>query len=862
MAVDVTMRFRAPQNTRVCAVPMPANCTIEYQRKYPAILTATFVTSVLDITGDDAPIQENSYLTVQENGEYLFRGKVRTLAFSRTEGQAVVTITALDKLQVINETLAVLETCPRRTIDSIDTGAGEVVFSGSDLTSFYTPGRGCFISYNGANDGTYTVVSSSFSGGDTTVVLAETLPSSTAGGYIMLLPQRVFHRYTQSLAISSATLYPADYYEGGFRDVWWPGAATTDAWLSDDAALASTIGEAMASSGDLDSLKLATTYQGGFLGAQWAKVGSEWIQFNGYRYDNSTGYWTIYDVKRAKLGTSAAAHLSGATIYPKYGKQIHFDTRVKIEGNTGAAWELISGQDVFEVNEDDGSFNFNQDPLGLNDAGSYTQIRATYAVYDEEDSSALTAGNCILPLLVSNPAAPSFGAGWTSGYTDSCTVDMTDMPVIKVNTFNVSKEMLIGDVIVKLLDEVGLNKGDDNDLISWKYRASDDKAVFAGVAQKALPTAADRYYADETRLDTTSTIEPVRSAVIAAFTQGEATNLLASRRMWNTPAQPNLGGGPPWAYTYTYGSVALANPAVFPGTYNISQTPVTGYTSLNRLTDNNDGTGIGVFDDTEPSPGFGWYGWFPGDDDTHPDEYYIDRVILTFDVTGVSDATTPYGWHVEAFSEFTGSTSTTPPTAGTGIQLGTLAQYHTPGPLNLGSVTVEYTPDFPVLARAIGIYFEGYLLRSDLANRYGWILKDAFVSGVRRRSTDSHIAAAARLNDTGALVGADTAAKLLDSTMGQHRVQIMETGPATLPTAQGLATVQHIGTLLLKDTREYGLEAQSVEQSGLPLPDLTVQMSDGWRGVVDYMRLTYSGYHRAVDFRATNYRSNVFGSAI
>lgn len=858
MAVDVVMTFRAPQNTRTCIVPMPASCVIEYQRKYPAALTATFVTSVTAITGDDAPIQENSYLTIQENGEYIFRGKVRTLAYNSSAGETICTITALDKLQVLNETLACFEPVTRYGIDGVDTGTKTFTVTGVNLTSYYTAGRSFYVSFGGDNDGDYTVVSSTFSGGDTDIVVAQTIPSSTVAGYIQLQPLYVFHRYTDSLAISAAQLYPAAYYEGGFRDVWWPGAATTDAWLSDDPALASTIGENMANnSNDIDSLKLATTYQGAFLGAQWAKVGSEWIQYNGYRYDNATGYWTIYGVRRAKLGTSAAAHSSGATIYPKFAKQIHFDTRIKIEGNTGAAWELISGEDVFEVNQDDGSFNFNQDPLGLNDAGDYTQIRGTYAVYDEEDSGALTLASCIQLMLIANPA--KFGPGWYAGYTDSCRVDVTGLPEMIVNSFNVPEEMYVGDVIVKLLDELGLNKGDDNDLISYKYSAADDKVYFAGVAQQTTP---DRYYADETRLDTTSSIEPVRSAVLTAFVQGEATNLLASRRMWNTPAEPASGSPPPYAYTYTYGSLATTN-IPFPGTYNLSQTPVTGYTSLNRLTDNNDGTGIGVFDDTQPSPGEGWYGWFPGDDDTHPDEYYIDRVILAFDVTGTSDATTPFGWRVFAYGNFVGSASTSPPTTSNAIELGTLAKFYTPGALNLGTVVVEYTPDFPVLARGIGIYFDGYLFRSELGSgRYGWILKDAFVSGVRRRSVDSHIAASAKLNDTGALVGAATAAKLLDSTMGQHRVQILRTGPATRETAQGLATIQHIGTLLLNDTREYGLEAQSVETSGLPLPDLTVQMSDGWQGVVDYMRLSYNGGARAVDFRATNYRSNVFGSAI
>ena len=864
MAVDVTLRFRAPQSANNCAVNQPDSTSMAFQRKFPASYIAHFVTNVENIVGDDAPIQENSYITVQENGEYVFRGKVRTVATNLMSGGAVeVTITALDKLQVINEVAAVYEPSDRYSIDSVNTGTKKITINGVDLTAVFITGADCYWSFNTAgNNGTYTVDTVTFTGGNTEIVVNQTIPASNTSGYFMLAPQYVFRRETPPLAITELRLYPSTYYSGGFRDVWFPAASSADAWLSDDAALASTISESMANSGTaLASLKVGTSYKGAFSGTQWAKVGSEWLQYNGYRYDNADGYWKLYDVQRAMLGTSFAAHLSGVTIYPKIAALFHTNTPVKMEGYTGADWELIDQDGIFEVNEDAGSFNFNQDPLGLyGGGGDYTQIRATYAVYDEEGADALTVAGLIQDMLEANPAA--FGAGWRSGYTDSCTVDVSGMPDIKVASFNVTKEMYVGDAIYKLLNETGLNKGDDFDLVSYRYDAPTDKAIFEGVAQLADNVAADRVYTSATHVGKSTTIENIRSAVLSAYTQGESTNLLASRRMWNTPGEPHLGAGPPWAYVYTYG--AIEQPvAGSPGTYNLSQTPVTGYTSLNRLTDNDDGTGIGVFDDSAPSPDFGWYGWFPGQDDTTPDTYLVDNIILTFEVTGTSDATVPFGWEVYYFDDFTGSTSTTPPTTGTAKYAGRgLTRYFKPGALNLGSVTVQWVPDFPVYARAIGIYFTGYLLRSELSARYGWILKDAFVSGVRRRSTNCHIAGSAALNDTTALVGADTAAKLLDVTMGQYKLEILDIGSATQSIAQGFATLQEIQALRLNDTRDYQLDTAGVETSGLPWPDLTIQLPDGWRGVPDSMTIDYQGGLRSISGRATNYRSDVIGSTI
>lgn len=875
MAVKAALKLTAPQGTSGYETAS-ANVHISRNMRVPAQLTATFTADWAAynaaVYGEDnsSPFQRNAYLTYREDGEYLFRGKVISINLEVSGGFPVVTLVALDKAHTLSHTLALYEPATPRSIANVNTGTKTFRVDGVDCTAEYTAGTEIFVSFSTANNGEYTVASSSFGGGNTSIVVNEAIPSSTADGKIQPEPQVIWHRYTPSLAVGNVTLYPGTYYAGDFRNVYYPAISSTAAWLSTAASISTTLGEIMASSGDVDTLKLSTSYSGGPpAGFITITTGgnTECLQYNGHSYNQSDGYWYLHQVKRAKLGSSAVAHSSGDTVYFRTGKRIHFDTPVTMEGNNGTSWEIIEEKDHFEVNAADGSFNFNQDPLSLRNTGSYSAIRASYAVYDEESTgaSALMLAAVVEGIATANPArgGPGIRAGF---YTDSCTLDTSALPDIVVTTVKLTEPYNAFDALTKLLAELELNKGTQYDLVNFIYRSDLDTLYFNGVAQASGGSAAARYYADESRRYEEASIEQVKSYVLSKYEQGERTNLASCLRMWNTAASPydDGAGTEPWAWVCNSGRWFEPD-VVYPGGYNITKSISTGEPNQrNRLTDNDAASGIRLTWSSAPSAGHRFWAWLPGTSNTAPNKYLVDKIILTFQLIGTSDSTTPFGIKVYYYDTLTGSTSSSTPSGSGGGVIRSLSQKWKPGELNYQSYTLETPDNFLVPMRGISVYFDSYLTQGDLGSTmYGFALLDVAIFGSTYRGAFMHVAESFSQNQGSAIVGPDTAAKLLDSTMGQHRVEILDVGPATREVAKNLANLQLLQTLAQAQARVYEINSErGLQMGGIAYPGETLEFSDGFRGVCDTVEYDITDGVRGMTVRAVNYNATLFGGGI
>lgn len=71
-------------------------------------------------------------------------------------------------------------------ISAINQGAKTFTVNGIDLTSYYTATRKFDVVSSTLNNGTYTVVSSNFTGGNTIITVLEAIPSSTVNGMLSI----------------------------------------------------------------------------------------------------------------------------------------------------------------------------------------------------------------------------------------------------------------------------------------------------------------------------------------------------------------------------------------------------------------------------------------------------------------------------------------------------------------------------------------------------------------------------------------------------------------------------------------------------------------------------------------------------
>lgn len=87
----------------------------------------------------------------------------------------------------------------QHTINAINQGAKQFTVNGVNLTNTYLPQRKFdVVESPGVNNGTYTVVSSTYAGGNTTITVKEVIPSSTVNGKLS-----IYTYYDDSIGVAS-----------------------------------------------------------------------------------------------------------------------------------------------------------------------------------------------------------------------------------------------------------------------------------------------------------------------------------------------------------------------------------------------------------------------------------------------------------------------------------------------------------------------------------------------------------------------------------------------------------------------------------------------------------------------------------
>jgi hypothetical protein len=212
-------------------------------------------------------------------------------------------------------------------------------------------------------------------------------------------------------------------YGDGLRFAWWPDPASA-AWLSTSASNSTTLGATMTPLLPASGSRLKLSQQhSGLPPAGFVSIGGEWIEYNGYAWDPADQYWYLHNIRRASLATSPLPHAIGDPVYSRLSQRIDPRGRIKLEGNNGGAWELVQLGGHCAPQWESGGFAFAQDPLALGSGGAtYSAIRATYTVFDEENAAALKLSDVLSDVLTADPALGGPGFGGT--YTDSATVSI------------------------------------------------------------------------------------------------------------------------------------------------------------------------------------------------------------------------------------------------------------------------------------------------------------------------------------------------------------------------------------------------------------------------------------------------------
>jgi len=784
--VSLTLNLYPPSNATAFTVS-PDELALERQANYPAALGATFThrwDQFADETDTTNPVQAGAYGELIEDGVYLWRGKLREVtrevaAGARGGALRRVSVEGLDKLQVVNETLA---------------------------------------SYNG---------------------------------------ELVFSRETPPLELSNVELFAGYDWGEGFRDTWWPDISST-AWITTAASNSTTLGANMANSGTaITALKAAQTH-GGFPPGGFFTVNSETCEYNGYELNQADGYWYFHNVQRARLGTSFAAHTAGATVYSRFCKRIHYRVRIRIEGNAGGTWEVIADAH-YKANYEDGGFAFSQTPLTLRTSSTYSQIRASYGVYDEQGAGVLMLSAFLEDLLEVDP--DDYGPGFAAGFVDSCRVNVDLDPDIRLTRVVVKQPTTVGELLRGLFNELGLQKGQDNNAIVYGYDPDADEIFVRSVAQAAT---ADRSYRDEQQRGERVNIDQVKTVQVAGYEAGSDFNLLAPRRLWHTQGWPEGSANFPRVHHKMRGDWVRPT-GLFPHSCNATMGalgPAPAVT-FELLTDNDTSTGFGLFWDVAPSAGVHFYGWFPGASVIDPDLYYLDGLSITLEVTGDSIAGSEFGVTVYAYETFTGSVSTTPPAAGTAKWISQkMTQWWSKGGLNFATFTLSADRLF-VPARAIGIHFDGFLQETSgvAGSLFGFKILEVVATGSLIKHAAVELAGAYSSGASGRLVAPLSDAKLRDVHMGQHRCGLLRLGPGTRERAQSLAWLAELQSLSLSQARQYRVESQRGLYAGVPLPGETLEFGDGFAGVFDFggYRVDSAG-RRSLAARVVNFDTAVTGS--
>jgi hypothetical protein len=704
-----------------------------------------------------------------------------------------------------------------------------------------------------------------------------------------------FTRRCGPVAISQVRLYPGVHFTGGAKNTWYPDAANASAWLSTSYLSAAGYSDTLAANinNSVTEIKLSTSNKA-FPQSGFVSINSEWIEYNGYTWNQADGYYWLNNCNRGRLGTTAAAHLAADTCYARIPCRVHDLSPFYVEGYDGSAWFAIENSN-YEPNYEENSFAFKGDPLamarqdgaGAGTPDAYTQIRASYDVNDEEDAGGtqLLLSDCITDILKITQA--DLGPGFLPTAPETCTASASLSPDIPLTRFVVERPVTVWAAITTALGDLGLNKGAENDVILVRYNSETDALELKSIGQAATP---DRRYSGEQGWTQTVALDDVRSAIIARYTGQERENLISSDRMQHTVATDTSLGGDftrePFVHHkinnawYGHASAIYYNGAsvetLVPYARRLTQNYEANAGNANLMTDNEVNTGFAMSWETQPADATQLYAWFPGASSTAPDLVWLERIVLNLDIKGESASGTAnmLDLQVQGYDTFTGN-FTGAPTTGTAFNLGPQSRIvYTPGTWDSTEpVTVEIVLPSPVLCRAIGLYFRDMLVFPDgelhstnsYDGRFGFKINDIAAYGIPYRTQVMKTKATYATTDSGTVTAPDTHLKLVDASMGQHLVGTIELGAATHKTAANYAWLQLIQNFSVPERRTCTIISEGIGDTtggGVPVVGETAQFSDGTAGIIEGFEYSEVGGRRSLTLQTVNYNAALFGSAI
>jgi len=358
----------------------------------------------------------------------------------------------------------------------------------------------------------------------------------------------IFTRTTPAVELSNIVLEKAAAI-GDSLFPYYPTPSDVDPWipkLSCNYTTLYTDGVGTVLAVDATTI-IATILQEGMLPLGLIQIDNEWIQYDGYDYTLADYRYRFKNCTRGALGTTAATHAEGSTIYQRISQAIHPIAPIAMQGNlvsSPGTWEAIR-ESLFAVQPEEGRFDFTYDPVVTHVPGwthDYSAVRCTYAVFDEDHASALDLKE-ILALVLEETVANG-GPGLVDGVTYQIDLPDTDpllsLDRIKISRVRCSKSTDCLTFMRNLIDELGLNKGEGNDTIGiWVDHATGILTI-APIPQKT-EALADHHYSNMVLIDRDFSIEKVHSAVEVTYSSGQNQNLVSSERLWHPTVGKTVG---------------------------------------------------------------------------------------------------------------------------------------------------------------------------------------------------------------------------------------------------------------------------------------------------------------------------------
>lgn len=214
---------------------------------------------------------------------------------------------------------------------------------------------------------------------------------------------------------------------------------------------------------------------------------------------------------------------------------------VEVQRSGTAIWDVVPTKE-YAVQVEEGRFDVSYDILAFIEPGNSTakwdEIRASYTVFDEDHADAVTLGTVFNDVLTATVA--NGGPGLAGGQIDlgSALPDVEALANIRLSRVNLEEPENTLTFMQNLLDDIGLARNSTTDAIILRYDHENDKVICKIFDQS--DNAAAHIFHHPTLIDRGIDIEDVFSAVEIVYDSGEK-NLAHWERMWHPDRGDTVG---------------------------------------------------------------------------------------------------------------------------------------------------------------------------------------------------------------------------------------------------------------------------------------------------------------------------------